>query len=780
MTRTGAFAMMGAMLVGAHAGAGMFTVNLEPDAAKRRAVPISYGTCSAELYLYAPEGWMIGHSSIVAQDSTLWTGPSEYSVRTHLYRMLNANSSREYLVVYGNLTKGEGTDGRSPWFRATVPTVDIDWEGFTSVPDEENEDDRCLFCPVTSDNAKRRRMVIQNPRDDTSLKDPILTLVYSMSALTVRRADGTAVASGTALDTRLSINHTPLTLYADPVAGKDGFRIMLKGPSDGTYEPMDFIWGNSIAADLDVDANRNGVINEADDDTEESVGGTVGVGGALQPLNLKLLPEDLASGTLTLSAESGGARIRIWPNSSTNGTPVALPKNWTVGADTVPDTLYVQGVAASDNPRDVALKLSYTDGQKTVEDAVRLTVVQTDLDVDADYNGAITEADEPLEESAGGLVAAGGNLCPVSLKLRPESLALGTLTLSAEPGGEKIRVWPTASTNGTPVTLPKTWTVGADTVPDTLYVQGLSASGTPRDVKLRLLYKSGALDVCDDNIRLTVFKIDMITPAGDPVNSPVDSGDGQNEFTYSSASQGVLTMSLKACVTPSGTADSIKGLVRFAVAGIGASVLAWDGANPDGKPTASGGNLLATVTFMGLPANNSDFGSKKASVRLNDIKLGEEKYEVFYPRNAANHPDGQSGSPNWFHYWSQAISANNITYSPGSSLYGECPGMLHWSYSTSQNKDVVVVYDTAATEDPGDANADHGKRATTGIDTFEDTYLHEHHHAVQIVRLTMLLVLSPVLLGGMAGLGINQIIIIGLRVRMASRVLQEPMMTPTG
>jgi len=501
--------MMGAMLVGAHAGAGMFTVNLEPDAAKRRAVPISYGTCSAELYLYAPEGWMIGHSSIVAQDSTLWTGPSEYSVRTHLYRMLNANSSREYLVVYGNLTKGEGTDGRSPWFRATVPTVDIDWEGFTSVPDEENEDDRCLFCPVTSDNAKRRRMVIQNPRDDTSLKDPILTLVYSMSALTVRRADGTAVASGTALDTRLSINHTPLTLYADPVAGKDGFRIMLKGPSDGTYEPMDFIWGNSIAADLDVDANRNGVINEADDDTEESVGGTVGVGGALQPLNLKLLPEDLASGTLTLSAESGGARIRIWPNSSTNGTPVALPKNWTVGADTVPDTLYVQGVAASDNPRDVALKLSYTDGQKTVEDAVRLTVVQTDLDVDADYNGAITEADEPLEESAGGLVAAGGNLCPVSLKLRPESLALGTLTLSAEPGGEKIRVWPTASTNGTPVTLPKTWTVGADTVPDTLYVQGLSASGTPRDVKLRLLYKSGALDVCEDSIRLTVLKVDM-------------------------------------------------------------------------------------------------------------------------------------------------------------------------------------------------------------------------------------------------------------------------------
>ena len=103
-----------------------------------------------------------------------------------------------------------------------------------------------------------------------------------------------------------------------------------------------------------------------------------------------------------------------------------------------------------------------------------------------------------------------------------------------------------------------------------------------------------------------------------------------------------------------------------------------------------------------------------------------------FPRDTANHPGGQSGSPDWFHHWSQAISANNITYSPGSSLYGECPGMLHWSYSTSQNKDVVIVYDTAATEDPGDANADHGKKATTGIDTFEDTYLHEHYHTVQI------------------------------------------------
>lgn len=238
--------------------------------------------------------------------------------------MMNVYSSREYLVVYGRLTKGEGGDGYSPWFRATVPAVDIDWQGYTSASDEEKEDDRSLYCPVTDDNSQRRKLIIQNPRDDTSLEIPVLTLAYPMSALTVRRADGTAVASGTVLDTRFSINHTPLILYADPVAGKTGFTITLKGPSDGTYEPTDAIEGNSIAADLDVDANYNGVITDADDDIEESAGGVVGVGGDLQPIGLKLLPEGLTSGTLTLSAESGGEKIRVWPDNSTNGTPVSM------------------------------------------------------------------------------------------------------------------------------------------------------------------------------------------------------------------------------------------------------------------------------------------------------------------------------------------------------------------------------------------------------------------------------------------------------------------------
>ncbi|MDD2709470.1 MAG: hypothetical protein PHV34_15900 [Verrucomicrobiae bacterium] len=233
-----------------------------------------------------------------------------------------------------------------------------------------------------------------------------------------------------------------------------------------------------------------------------------------------------------------------------------------------------------------------------------------------------------------------------------------------------------------------------------------------------------------NDVILYVFKLELITPAGNPVNAAVQSGDGQNEFTFSSANPGVLTMNLKAKAEPSGVATEIKDRVYFIVDGIGNSTKAWDAANPGGRSTPSGDNLIATVRFTGLPANNSDFGSKKCSLYFDSGKVSEKSYEVFFSKSATNHPGG--GSPNWFYYWGQAIGSDGIIYSTGNMLYGECPSMLRWSYLSSQNKDIVIIYDLAATSDSGEANADHGKKATTGIDTFEDTYQHERHHRVQI------------------------------------------------
>jgi hypothetical protein len=170
---------------------------------------------------------------------------------------------------------------------------------------------------------------------------------------------------------------------------------------------------------------------------------------------------------------------------------------------------------------------------------------------------------------------------------------------------------------------------------------------------------------CADSCPVTIVELEMITPAGDPVTVPDDYGDGKNEFTFSATSPGVLIMNLKAHVTPSGIANQIKDQVCFTVDGIGASTMAWDATNPEGRPTVSGDDLLATVTFTGLPANNSDFGSKKAAVYFDGGKQDEKDYEVFFDKTATNHPGGTATDPNWFYYWKDG----NVAGIPSDTIY---------------------------------------------------------------------------------------------------------------
>jgi hypothetical protein len=90
--------------------------------------------------------------------------------------------------------------------------------------------------------------------------------------------------------------------------------------------------------------------------------------------------------------------------------------------------------------------------------------------------------------------------------------------------------------------------------PDYDYTLTVSASGLPVIVD----DPEGIIGVNDDSdpffaagksVTLGIVKIEMITPAGDPEGSPVSGGDGTggvpdgaNEFNYSDASTGVLTL----------------------------------------------------------------------------------------------------------------------------------------------------------------------------------------------------------------------------------------------
>ena len=246
-----AFGRMGGMLcvlasisMSANMRAADYSVTLEPDTAKRKVVALHGVPASVTLCLTPETPWKIGASSISAQDTFLWSGPSGYTYGSspqpyvHTYRALNVSSSREYVKIHGKLVQdGEGC-GTSPGFLVTVPSVDIDWDEFSAPSDEAGEDNRNVPCPVTDNMNKRRKLVIRNPypKDDIGLigssPDMILTLTSGFAdCFRLMRADGTPFTLGTiALN---SVSSWPLELYVDAISGRPACElgIELQGPT---------------------------------------------------------------------------------------------------------------------------------------------------------------------------------------------------------------------------------------------------------------------------------------------------------------------------------------------------------------------------------------------------------------------------------------------------------------------------------------------------------------------------------------------------------------------
>ena len=245
-------------------------------------------------------------------------------------------------------------------------------------------------------------------------------------------------------------------------------------------------------------------------------------------------------------------------------------------------------------------------------------------------------------------------------------------------------------------------------------LHGHGDSSALRDGVVRIDHAtSGAKDVAE----YTSFSVQFITPAGDPIRAPKDVGDGQNEFTFSTANPGVLTMNLKARVTPAAAAPIMAADCHFEVGAVGTSAMAWAAANPRGKAICNGGFLTATVAFTGLPDKNVAFG-KKAILLLNGRMLDENDYEVFFPKNATNHPCTllNSNWPNWMFYWLQTVEPLG---SPAPDfVYGTS------SYFTPGTK-IIVLSDG----DAGSYDAPYGANNTLcGIDNFAWTVIHESQH----------------------------------------------------
>ena len=223
----------------------------------------------------------------------------------------------------------------------------------------------------------------------------------------------------------------------------------------------------------------------------------------------------------------------------------------------------------------------------------------------------------------------------------------------------------------------------------------------------------------------------FITPAGDPINAPVDSGEGQNEFTFSTAPTGMLTIHLKVKLEPAlSDAEAPEG--TFSIEDIGGSVKEWAAENPNGTAVYSSGHYTATVTFRGLPASNSDFGKKTVTFSVADVTI-TQTFEVFFPKNGTNHPTCGTcaGCPNWFFYWGQLRPDNNIVvYNPRIVFgdLGETPAMTKWSYSIPHNKTYVEIGSSASEKFSMYTSLEE----FSGIDLFLATCFHENVHVRQI------------------------------------------------
>ena len=174
---------------------------------------------------------------------------------------------------------------------------------------------------------------------------------------------------------------------------------------------------------------------------------------------------------------------------------------------------------------------------------------------------------------------------------------------------------------------------------------------------------------CDRSPPLVKF----VTPRGDPT-SHTPSREAASEFVYRredrTAPSNALdfTFSVVVTVTPDTTLlDPVRiEAIRFRVPEIDHSPHRW---SPEvanlGAPEFDGTHLTATVTYSGLPRDNSAFGPKTIEVLLpaeNDPSvlecIGAQPIEVFY--------DGRDGNPfekeqpNWFYFYKQNAIAQQL------------------------------------------------------------------------------------------------------------------------
>jgi len=212
----------------------------------------------------------------------------------------------------------------------------------------------------------------------------------------------------------------------------------------------------------------------------------------------------------------------------------------------------------------------------------------------------------------------------------------------------------------------------------------------------------------------------------------VEPHGNKTQYTFTGANSGVLNVVFKAAATPgsAGILEKMKDRVSFKMEGIGNSKIEWDPVNPDGRAIVEGGFLTAKLKFIGLPEKNSDFGKKKVELLVDGSPVEGVNIEVFFPKNATNHPRGTAGDPNWFYYWKEG----NVCGIRANDLYEDAEQF--GATNPAQDKNIRLGRNAPEANDGPDdlaaTDSAYGSVAVTGhgkgIKCVAETIEHELHH----------------------------------------------------
>jgi len=185
----------------------------------------------------------------------------------------------------------------------------------------------------------------------------------------------------------------------------------------------------------------------------------------------------------------------------------------------------------------------------------------------------------------------------------PQNLPINFLypiTLKAIAGGEKVKVWGNPTKEGTPITLPVSWT-SRDSIPYYLWVEGVQISSTPRDITLALEYAG-----FEDRIRLTVFKLDVEIYTNGSWHNVTDDN----------------------ITVLNGTKYPFRAILDPELAPWPSDKFSWSG-------IASGSNQMIEVTFdsIGSQTLTATFCSCSRNVTINTIQpeLNTVRYAITHP-----------------------------------------------------------------------------------------------------------------------------------------------------